>query len=160
VVDAELRLIAREIIQRDVTLALLDIIEHRETMAKRAAPAILAREPHWCFFQQQRANRERLAVGPIEWTAILERVRPTLDERFLELRENLEAIRNVRERRTHLRHRFDRNRGWHRNVRIRWLKNRGRPRELFLVAGAARRQRRLCGLIIRFQLRLELLAQF
>src|SRR5262249_6774012 len=49
VVDAELRLIAREIIQRDVTLALLDIIEHRETMAKRARPPSLP-ESRTCGF--------------------------------------------------------------------------------------------------------------
>ena len=71
IVDAEARLLRREMLQRDVPLAGLLVVEHRVALREGAAARVLAGEPDRHALDQQRAPGDRLGVRPIERPAAL-----------------------------------------------------------------------------------------
>src|SRR5262249_21274518 len=80
VVDGELRLILADVLERRVALAGVLVDPDRMSLRKRPAPAVLAAEAHGSLLQNQRAQCERLAEGPVDLLAALDHVHLALDE--------------------------------------------------------------------------------
>ena len=72
VVDLDLRLVGRDVVQRDVFVLVGLVDQHRVALAERAALAVLAGQADAAALQQQRAERQRLAGGPVDALAGLE----------------------------------------------------------------------------------------
>ena len=64
--DLERRLGALEVLDRRVALAGLDVDQHEVALAERAARAVLAGEAQRASLRQQRPERERLGLAPVD----------------------------------------------------------------------------------------------
>ena len=56
----------RKRLERRERAAVLDVVQHRVTMRERAAPDVLAGQPHRNVLHQQRCERQRLGVAPVD----------------------------------------------------------------------------------------------
>ena len=86
-----MRLVRREVLQRDVALARLGVVEHRVALAEGAAAAVLAGEAHRRPFGEQRGEGERLGVRPVEGAAIAGGRRPLAEDEAFDLVVELEV---------------------------------------------------------------------
>src|SRR5690606_23783684 len=78
VVNEQLRLTFADVVERDVLLTRLLVVEDRVAVAERAAPRVLAAEPHARPFRQQRAESKRLGKRPVD-LAFCEELLPPLE---------------------------------------------------------------------------------
>ena len=90
VVDLERRLRALEVLHRDLELAGAGVVEHEVAVRERAALGVLAGEADRDAVAQQRGERERLGVAPVD-AALVERRQAAL-ELALELRVDREPV--------------------------------------------------------------------
>src|SRR5262245_157536 len=67
-------------VERDVTVLVLLIDQHRMTLREGAALGVLAGEPHRMTLQQQRAKCERLGRRPVDAFAALDRLAASFQE--------------------------------------------------------------------------------
>ena len=66
VVDTELRLILRHVLQRDVTLAVFEIVERKMALTECAAPGILAAQAHRDSLKNEASECDGFGEGPVD----------------------------------------------------------------------------------------------
>ena len=81
VVKLERRHRVAQLLERAPARAGVRVVQHRVALAERAALGVLAREPHRHAEREQRRERQRLGVRPVDALALLEARAPPLDER-------------------------------------------------------------------------------
>ena len=81
VVQLERRVRVAQVLERAVAVAGLGVVEHGVALAERAALGVLAGEPHRHAEREQRADRERLRVRPVDRAALGERLAAALEQR-------------------------------------------------------------------------------
>src|SRR6478672_12486289 len=84
-------LIAAEMIEWGVAALVFLVDQHRMPLREGTALAVLSRQPDVMAFLQQRAERQRLAGGPIDPDAVLDRLGAVL-QKALDGAVNPEAI--------------------------------------------------------------------
>ena len=92
VVDLEGRACRVEILQRGERLAGPHIVQNGMTMRERAALGVLSRQPDRDALDQERAERQRLRLAPVDST-ILDRLKTAVELAF-ELRVHGEVLRD------------------------------------------------------------------
>ena len=75
VVDLDLCLVRRDVVQRGVFVLVELVDQHRVALAERATLGVLAGQPDATAFQQQAAERQRLTGRPVDALAGIDRLR-------------------------------------------------------------------------------------
>src|SRR5436309_3520547 len=82
VVDAERRLVASDVVERDVLVAGLDVVEDGVALAEGAAARVLPAHADRDALEQQRADGERLGAAPVDATPLAAHLRARLHEQI------------------------------------------------------------------------------
>src|SRR5712671_6584336 len=88
-------------IERDVTVLILLVDQHRMALRERAALGILAGDAHAMALEQKRAERERLRRGPVDVLARLDRL-AAIFQKALDGPVGVKAFRYLRDARPDL----------------------------------------------------------
>src|SRR5215207_1099787 len=87
-------LVVAEMVERRVATLVFLVDQHRMALRKRAALAVLSRQPDMMAFLHQRTERQRLAGRPVDADAIVDRFR-TIFQETLDGAVNPETIRHL-----------------------------------------------------------------
>src|SRR5437867_2207800 len=78
--DAERRLVAPDVVERNVPVAGLDVVEDRMALAEGAAARVLPAHADRDALEQQRAEGERLGAAPVDAAPLADHLRARLHE--------------------------------------------------------------------------------
>src|SRR3954470_19171793 len=73
-------LVVTEMVERRVAALVFLVDQHRMALRKRAALAVLSRQPDMAAFLQQRAERQRLAGRPVDADAVVDGLETVFQE--------------------------------------------------------------------------------